>query len=58
MPIEEYWTMKDGSTIAVGEMSLEHLQNTLRLIIRNSEYAAIAECFEGCDWSNGNFYKD
>ena len=31
---EEIWTMKDGTKIAVGEMDIEHLRNTLRMIIR------------------------
>jgi hypothetical protein len=31
---EEIWVCRDGRRLRVGEMSLEHLQNTLRMIIR------------------------
>lgn len=31
---EEYWTKRDGTRIAVGDMDVEHLRNTLRMIIR------------------------
>jgi hypothetical protein len=41
---EEIWVCRDGRRLRVGEMSLEHLQNTLRLLIRthrkNRELAA------------------
>lgn len=32
-----YWTMKNGQKINVDEMSIEHLRNTLKMIIRNRE---------------------
>ena len=32
-----YWTMKNGQKISVDEMSVEHLRNTLKMIIRNSQ---------------------
>lgn len=40
---EEYWTMKDGTEIAVGDMEEEHVRNALRMVIRrhresDSEY--------------------
>lgn len=31
-----YWTMKDGNKIDVDEMSIEHLRNTLKMIIRQT----------------------
>ncbi len=31
----EYWTQKDGTKISVDDMSVEHLRNTLKMIIRN-----------------------
>ena len=34
MEEEEIWVCKDGRRLRVGEMSLEHLQHTLRMIIR------------------------
>lgn len=30
-----YWTMRNGEKIDVDEMSVEHLRNTLKMIIRN-----------------------
>ena len=32
---EEFWTQRDGTRIAVGNMDVEHLRNTLRMILRN-----------------------
>ena len=32
-----YWTTKNGNKIDVDLMSEEHLRNTLKMIIRNSE---------------------
>ena len=40
-PGEEYWTQLDGTKIAVGDMSITHLRNTLRLIIRRPRERAI-----------------
>ena len=31
---EEYWKMKNGEKIAVGDMSESHVKNVLRMIIR------------------------
>lgn len=31
-----YWTMKNGSKIDIDKMTLEHLRNTLKMIIRNN----------------------
>jgi hypothetical protein len=31
---DEYWTTRDGRRIAVGEMTEEHVRNTLRMILR------------------------
>lgn len=33
---EQYWTMKDGKKIAIGDMSVDHLRNVLRLLIRDN----------------------
>jgi 16S rRNA U1498 N3-methylase RsmE len=30
-----YWTMRNGKKIDVDEMTIEHLRNTLKMIIRN-----------------------
>ena len=32
-----YWITKDGQKINVDEMSISHLRNTLKMIIRNIE---------------------
>ncbi len=32
-----YWTMKDGNKIDIDEMSISHLRNTLKMIVRNSQ---------------------
>ena len=32
-----YWTMRDGQKIDIDEMSLSHLRNTLKMIVRNNE---------------------
>ena len=34
---EEYWTTKEGKKIAVGDMDIEHLRNTLRMLLRKRE---------------------
>ena len=31
---EQYWTTKDGRKIAVGNMSIDHLRNVLRMLTR------------------------
>jgi hypothetical protein len=33
---EEYWIQRDGTKIAVGDMDIGHLRNTLRMIIRKA----------------------
>lgn len=33
---EEYWTRRDGSRIAVGNMDVDHLRNALRMTIRRA----------------------
>ena len=30
-----FWTMKDGTQIDIDNMSINHLRNTLKMIIRN-----------------------
>jgi hypothetical protein len=38
---EEFWTKRDGTKIAVGDMEVEHLRNTLRMIIRNNRHRVV-----------------
>ena len=40
----EYWTQKDGTKISVDDMSVEHLRNTLKMIIRRSRDFDEDEC--------------
>lgn len=32
-----YWTMRNGESISVDDMDLNHLRNTLKMIIRNNQ---------------------
>lgn len=32
-----YWTTKNGSKINIDEMSIEHLRNTLKMIIKQNQ---------------------
>lgn len=32
-----YWTMKNGKKISIDDMDIDHLKNTLKMIIRNLE---------------------
>ena len=31
-----YWKMRDGSSISIDDMDINHLRNTLKMIIKNS----------------------
>lgn len=35
---DEIWTCQDGRRIPVGEMSVDHLRNTLRMLLRKARY--------------------
>lgn len=37
-----YWTMKNGYQIDVDRMDIDHLRNTLKMIIRNADKASVA----------------
>lgn len=36
-PNKVFWTMRDGQQIDVDQMSVEHLRNTLKMLIRNAQ---------------------
>lgn len=69
---EEYWTMRDGRKIVVGDMDVDHLRNTLRMLIRKARKArassvaraALAEAldsmtqFEWEDMRDAQAYQD
>jgi hypothetical protein len=35
VPVEEYWTTREGRRIAVGAMAESHVRNALRMVLRN-----------------------
>lgn len=37
-----YWTTKDGNKIDVDKMSIEHLRNTLKMIIKQNQKKSVA----------------
>lgn len=37
--MKTYWKMRNGSLIDVDDMDINHLRNTLKMIIRNSQTA-------------------
>lgn len=53
---DEIWTMKDGTKIAVSDMSESHVRNALRMVIRNMNKAKAraalrrAAALAGDDW--------
>jgi len=36
--VDEFWTMRDGTKIAVGDMSESHVRNALRMVIRKHKH--------------------
>ncbi len=32
-----YWTMRNGNKIDINEMDINHLRNTLKMLVRNTE---------------------
>jgi|694.fasta_scaffold15514_14 hypothetical protein len=35
---KEYWIQRDGTKIDIDSMSLSHLRNTLKMLVRNANY--------------------
>ena len=33
-----YWKMKDGNLISIDDMSIDHLKNTLKMIVKNNNH--------------------
>lgn len=59
---EEYWTMANGEEIAVGDMDIKHLRNSLRCVIRmreNERYddEDLSELTGIAGYEGGLFYK-
>lgn len=43
-----FWTTKTGEKINVDEMSIEHLRNVVKMIVRQREHAeSVANAFNG-----------
>ena len=40
-----YWTMKNGQKINVMDMSVSHMQNTLKMLIRNNTVQVVKKDF-------------
>lgn len=38
-----YWTMRNGQKINVDDMDVNHLRNTLKMIIRNQERVQVSK---------------
>ena len=62
---EEFWTTRDGRRLAVGEMDIDHLRNTLRMILARArarrllklrreaaEMAALADLDDDKKWGD------
>ena len=37
--MKTYWTMRNGEKIDIDEMDVNHLRNTLKMLVRNTEKA-------------------
>jgi predicted RNA-binding protein with RPS1 domain len=35
--MKTYWTMRNGNKIDIDEMDINHLRNTLKMLVRNTE---------------------
>lgn len=55
---EQYWTTKDGRKIAVGEMTLEHLRNVLRMLIREDRIFFESEDNDLLPSGTGEWWKE
>jgi hypothetical protein len=53
---EEYWKVKNGKEIAVGDMTEDHAKNALRLILKRDRLKKEKEQIDE-RWCNGDFYK-
>jgi len=53
-----YWTMKNGQKINVDEMSLSHLQNTLKMIVRNNQKREFKLNGDMANEYNGSYEDD
>lgn len=58
---EEYWTKRDGTKVAVGEMDVDHLRNALRMVIRTARrrrLRAVRDTIEKFHFDDGGDGQD
>lgn len=53
-----YWTMKDGTKINVDDMDINHLRNTLKMLIRNADNIAIRKASNNSFKVNGELAQE
>lgn len=53
---EEYWIMRDGTRIAVGDLTEKHIRNILRMILHARRMDEVCDNI-GTTWMDGEFYK-
>jgi hypothetical protein len=53
-----FWTTKEGEQIDVDKMSIEHLRNVLKMIIRNKEKAKVEYDNIMTDASSPEWWKE
>lgn len=53
-----YWTMKDGTKINVDDMDINHLRNTLKMLIRNADNIAIRKASNNTFKVNGELAQE
>lgn len=58
MSNKTFWTMKNGEQIDVDKMSLQHLKNTLKLLINNDCINTNPDDLETDEYGGPEFWKD
>ncbi len=53
-----YWTMRDGTKIDVDDMDINHLRNTLKMIIRNTNRIKSQPTTSRTFWPNGELAQE
>ena len=53
-----YWTMKDGRKIKVDDMDIDHLRNTLKMLLRTADKIAIQKASNRTFKVNGELAQE